>query len=172
MQVSLTLLKITCNMQNMQNNMHDMQNMQTSFPICRICSAHFADERDGSDRAVERGRPPTGGPVRSDRERTDAVTFFPSHSARRASFHYGENDLGHCGDPGNDSIIEDLNCTVTTQFPSQLIFQCFKRRQHFVNPGAPSLNDSFDRWEPLNAFKPEDSEEMPRTVPGLLGNLI
>jgi hypothetical protein len=24
--------------------MHDMQNMQTSFPICRICTAHFADE--------------------------------------------------------------------------------------------------------------------------------
>jgi hypothetical protein len=23
--------------------MHDMQNMQTSFPICRICTAHFAD---------------------------------------------------------------------------------------------------------------------------------
>jgi hypothetical protein len=43
MQVSLTLLKITCNMQNMQNNMHDMQNMQTLFPICRICTAHFAD---------------------------------------------------------------------------------------------------------------------------------
>jgi hypothetical protein len=24
-------------------NMHDMQNMQTSFSICRICTAHFAD---------------------------------------------------------------------------------------------------------------------------------
>ncbi len=43
MQVFLTLFKITCNMHNMQNNMHDMQNMQTSFPICRICTAHFAD---------------------------------------------------------------------------------------------------------------------------------
>ncbi len=29
---------------NMQNNMHDMKNMQTSFPICRICTAHFADD--------------------------------------------------------------------------------------------------------------------------------
>ncbi len=37
------LLNIACNMQNMQNNMHDMQNMQTSFPICGICTAHFAD---------------------------------------------------------------------------------------------------------------------------------
>ncbi len=44
MQVFMTLLNIACNMQNMQNNMHDMQNMQTSFPICRICTAHFADE--------------------------------------------------------------------------------------------------------------------------------
>ena len=26
-------------------NMHDMQNMQTSFSICRICTAHFADAR-------------------------------------------------------------------------------------------------------------------------------
>jgi hypothetical protein len=43
MQVFMTLLNIACNMQNMQNNMHDMQNMQTSFPICRICTAHFAD---------------------------------------------------------------------------------------------------------------------------------
>ncbi len=34
-----------CNMQNMQKNMHDMQNMQTSFPICRICTAQFADVR-------------------------------------------------------------------------------------------------------------------------------
>jgi len=24
--------------------MHDMQNMQMLFPICRICTAHFADE--------------------------------------------------------------------------------------------------------------------------------
>jgi hypothetical protein len=39
----MILLNIACNMQNMQNNMHDMQNMQTSFPICRICTAHFAD---------------------------------------------------------------------------------------------------------------------------------
>ncbi len=30
---------------NMQTNMHDMQNMQTSFSICRICTAHFADVR-------------------------------------------------------------------------------------------------------------------------------
>jgi len=30
-------------MQNMQNNMHDMQNMQMLFPICKICTAHFAD---------------------------------------------------------------------------------------------------------------------------------
>ncbi len=43
MQVFMILLNIACNMQNMQNNMHDMQNMQTSFPICRICTAHFAD---------------------------------------------------------------------------------------------------------------------------------
>ncbi len=35
--------QFACNMQNMQNNMHDMQNMQTSLPICRICTAHFAD---------------------------------------------------------------------------------------------------------------------------------
>jgi hypothetical protein len=27
----------------MQNNMHDMQNMQMLFPICKICTAHFAD---------------------------------------------------------------------------------------------------------------------------------
>ena len=47
-------------------------------------------QRDGSDRAVESGRPPTGGPVRSDRERTP---FFPSHSVLRTSFHYGKNDL-------------------------------------------------------------------------------
>jgi hypothetical protein len=53
MQVSLTLLKITCNMQNMQNNMHDMQNMQTLFPICRICTAHFADGWAGPARAAE-----------------------------------------------------------------------------------------------------------------------
>ena len=46
MQVFMTLLNIACNMQNMQNNMHDMQNMQTSFPICRICTAHFADDHD------------------------------------------------------------------------------------------------------------------------------
>jgi hypothetical protein len=45
MQVFMILLNIACNMQNMQNNMHDMQNMQTSFPICRICTAHFADAR-------------------------------------------------------------------------------------------------------------------------------
>ena len=44
MQVLKTLLNIACNMQNMQNNMHDMQNMQMLFPICRICTAHFADE--------------------------------------------------------------------------------------------------------------------------------
>ncbi len=43
MQVFMILLNIACNMQNMQNNMHDMQNMQTSFPIGRICTAHFAD---------------------------------------------------------------------------------------------------------------------------------
>jgi hypothetical protein len=43
MQVFMILLNIACNMQNMQNNMHDMQNMQTSFPIRRICTAHFAD---------------------------------------------------------------------------------------------------------------------------------
>ena len=46
-QVRIELLMIlpyiACNMQNMQKNMHDMQNMQTSFPICRICTAHFAD---------------------------------------------------------------------------------------------------------------------------------
>jgi aminopeptidase-like protein len=40
----MTLLNIACNMQNMQNNMHDMQNMQMLFPICRICTAHFADD--------------------------------------------------------------------------------------------------------------------------------
>jgi len=45
MQVLKTLLNIACNMQNMQNNMHDMQNMQMLFPICRICTAHFADVR-------------------------------------------------------------------------------------------------------------------------------
>jgi len=45
MQVLMTLLYIARNMQNMQKNMHDMQNMQTSFPICRICTAHFADVR-------------------------------------------------------------------------------------------------------------------------------
>ncbi len=44
MQVFMILLNIACNMQNIQNNMHDMQNMQTSFPICRICTAHFADD--------------------------------------------------------------------------------------------------------------------------------
>jgi hypothetical protein len=44
MQVLKTLLNIACNMQNMQNNMHDMQNMQMLFPICRICTAHFADD--------------------------------------------------------------------------------------------------------------------------------
>jgi hypothetical protein len=43
MQVFMILLNIACNMQNMQNNMTDMQNMQTSFSICRICTAHFAD---------------------------------------------------------------------------------------------------------------------------------
>ena len=43
MQVFMILLNIACNMQNMQNNVHDMQNMQTSFPICRICTAQFAD---------------------------------------------------------------------------------------------------------------------------------
>jgi hypothetical protein len=37
---------IACDMQNMQKNMHYMQNMQTSlaFSICRICTAHFADD--------------------------------------------------------------------------------------------------------------------------------
>jgi hypothetical protein len=45
MQVLMILLNIACNMQNMQNNMHDRQNMQTSFPICRTCTAHFADGR-------------------------------------------------------------------------------------------------------------------------------
>ncbi len=44
MQVLIILLYIACNMQNMQKNMHDMQNMQTSFPICRICTAQFADD--------------------------------------------------------------------------------------------------------------------------------
>jgi hypothetical protein len=43
MQVLKTLLNIACNKQNMQNNMHDMQNMQMLFPICRICTAYFAD---------------------------------------------------------------------------------------------------------------------------------
>jgi hypothetical protein len=43
--------------------------------------------REGSDRAVESGRSPTGGPVRSDRERT---LFFPRHSVLRTSFHYGK----------------------------------------------------------------------------------
>ncbi len=46
MQVFMILLNIACNMQNMQNNVHDMQNMQTSFPICRICTAHFAADSD------------------------------------------------------------------------------------------------------------------------------
>jgi hypothetical protein len=44
MQDLMILIYIACNMQNMQNNMHDMQNMQTSFPMCRICTAHFADD--------------------------------------------------------------------------------------------------------------------------------
>ena len=39
----------------------------------------------GRSRAVESGRPPTGGPVRSNRERTP---FFPSHSVLRTSFRY------------------------------------------------------------------------------------
>ena len=43
MQVFMILLNIAYNMQNMQNNMHDMQNMQMLFPICKICTAHFAD---------------------------------------------------------------------------------------------------------------------------------
>ena len=49
MQVLMTLLYIARNMQNMQKNMHDMQNMQTSFPICRICTAHFADDSKNSN---------------------------------------------------------------------------------------------------------------------------
>jgi hypothetical protein len=55
MQVFMMLLNIACNMQNMQNNMHDMQNMQTSFPICRIYTAHFADEvgRSPGPRKIE-----------------------------------------------------------------------------------------------------------------------
>ncbi len=53
MQVFMILLNIACNMQNMQNNMHDMQNMQTSFPICRICTAHFADGERDSERDSE-----------------------------------------------------------------------------------------------------------------------
>jgi len=55
MQVLMTLLYIARNMQNMQKNMHDMQNMQTSFPICRICTAHFADV----EVAVEQQRSPS-----------------------------------------------------------------------------------------------------------------
>ncbi len=46
MQVLMILPYIACNMQNMQRyakKLHDMQNMQTSFSICRICTAHFAD---------------------------------------------------------------------------------------------------------------------------------
>jgi hypothetical protein len=39
-------------MQNMQNNMHDMQNMQTSFPICRICTAHFADATELHEKSI------------------------------------------------------------------------------------------------------------------------
>ncbi len=31
-------------MQNMQNNMQNMQNMQIKKPICKICTAHVADE--------------------------------------------------------------------------------------------------------------------------------
>jgi hypothetical protein len=52
MQVLKTLLNIACNMQNMQNNMHDMQNMQMLFPICRICTAHFADDGHSSSQGV------------------------------------------------------------------------------------------------------------------------
>ncbi len=51
MQVLKNLLNIACNMQNMQNNMHDMQNMQMLFPICRICTAHFADDGPALRRA-------------------------------------------------------------------------------------------------------------------------
>jgi len=54
MQVLKTLLNIACNMQNMQNNMHDMQNMQMLFPICRICTARFADGTERY-RAVQKG---------------------------------------------------------------------------------------------------------------------
>ena len=48
------------------------------------------DARDGRDRVVECGRPPTGGPVRSDRKEQ---TFFPSLSSLRDSFHYGKNEI-------------------------------------------------------------------------------
>ncbi len=57
MQVFMILLNIACNMQNMQNNMHDMQNMQTSFPICRICNAHFIDGLAGLGLGVRLGTP-------------------------------------------------------------------------------------------------------------------
>ena len=67
MQVLKTLLNIACNMQNMQNNMHDMQNMQMLFPICRICTAHFADggqsgaaADSGSERSSVTGGPGLG----------------------------------------------------------------------------------------------------------------
>jgi hypothetical protein len=45
MQVLMILpyIALACNIQNMQKNMHDMQSIQTSFSICRICTAHFAD---------------------------------------------------------------------------------------------------------------------------------
>jgi hypothetical protein len=72
MQVFMILLNIACNMQNMQNNMHDLQNMQTSFPICRICTAHFADD----------------GPTRLNHARTQAGTMTtarPGYSAGPAS---------------------------------------------------------------------------------------
>jgi hypothetical protein len=49
--------------------------------------------RDGSDRAVESGRPPTGGPVRSDRKehRSSRVTtvrrtYVPLREERSSSF--------------------------------------------------------------------------------------
>jgi hypothetical protein len=53
------------------------------------------DARDGRDREVECGRPPTGGPVLSDRKEQ---TFFPSlrlsgsSLLKSESFHYGKND--------------------------------------------------------------------------------
>jgi hypothetical protein len=46
--------------------------------------------RDWSDRAVESCQPPTGGPVRSDLERTQ---FFQSHWVCRTLLHYGKNNL-------------------------------------------------------------------------------